>query len=176
MPRFEELDKAQRVARIFSQTGDMQPLCDFMEDYYFKVFDNRDYRLSNELTIKTAFLTLLFNDVFYIMDSETALERGYADLTMIVRPDMRRYKLLDILIEFKYLNLSDTGLKSSEIKSKSFDELKALSSVQEQLTESKAQLAQYQKGLKAKYGEVLQLRTYSVIALGFERVVWFRVA
>jgi len=176
LPRFEELDKAQRVARIFSQTGDMQPLCDFMEDYYFKVFDNRDYRLSNELTIKTAFLTLLFNDVFYIMDSETALERGYADLTMIVRPDMRRYKLLDILIEFKYLNLSDSGLKSSEIKSKSLDELKALTSVQEQLTESKAQLAQYQNGLKAKYGEVLQLRTYSVIALGFERVVWFQVA
>jgi len=175
LPRFEELDRAQRVARVFSQTGDMQPLCDFMEDYYFKVFDNRDYRLSNELTIKTAFLTLLFNDVFYIMDSETALERGYADLTMIVRPDMRRYKLLDILIEFKYLNLSDSGLKSSEIKSKGIDELKSLASVQEQLTESKAQLAQYQKGLEAKYGEVLRLRIYSVVALGFERLVWFRV-
>lgn len=29
---------------------------------YFKVFSNRDYAHSNELTIKTAFLTPLFDD------------------------------------------------------------------------------------------------------------------
>ena len=55
--------------------------------------------MSNELTVKTAFLVLLFNDTFYIMDSETALDRGYADITMIVRPDMRRFELLDFLID-----------------------------------------------------------------------------
>nr|VFK57741.1 MAG: hypothetical protein BECKTC1821F_GA0114240_102011 [Candidatus Kentron sp. TC] len=40
----------------------MQPLCDFVERKYFRVFSNRDYRWSNELTINTAFPTLLFND------------------------------------------------------------------------------------------------------------------
>ncbi len=30
---------------------------------YFKVFDNRDYLQANELAVKTAFLTLLFNDL-----------------------------------------------------------------------------------------------------------------
>ena len=60
-----------------------------MENKYFAVFTNRDYRWSNELTIKTAFLTLLFNDTFYIMDSEAALQRRYSDLTLIVRPNMR---------------------------------------------------------------------------------------
>ncbi|WP_343412139.1 hypothetical protein [Candidatus Amarolinea dominans] len=38
-----------------------------------------------------AFLTLLFDDLFYITDSEPALERSYADMTLIVRPDMRKY-------------------------------------------------------------------------------------
>jgi len=34
-------------------------LSKFVEQRYFKVFDNRDYRWANELTVKTAFLTLL---------------------------------------------------------------------------------------------------------------------
>ncbi len=75
----------RQIAGDFYRTGNMQPLCDFIEQKYFKVFDNRDYRWANELTINTAFLTLLFNDLFYTMDSEASLERGYADLTMIVR-------------------------------------------------------------------------------------------
>jgi hypothetical protein len=52
---------------------------------------------------ETIFLTLLFNDTLYIMDSELALQRTYRDLTMIVRPEMRQYQQLDILIEFKYI-------------------------------------------------------------------------
>jgi hypothetical protein len=37
----------------------MQPLCDFVEQRHFKVFHNRDYRWTNDLTVNTAFLTLL---------------------------------------------------------------------------------------------------------------------
>jgi len=36
------------------------------------VFDNRDYAMANELTIKTAFASVLFNDGWYLMDSEKA--------------------------------------------------------------------------------------------------------
>jgi len=48
------------------------------------------------------------------MDTEPEIRKDYADLTMIIRPDMRKYKLFDILIEFKYVRLSDaevTGTK-----------------------------------------------------------------
>ncbi len=48
----------------------MQPICDFVEQRLFPVLDNRDYRWANEMTLKTAFLTLLFDDTFYIVDSE----------------------------------------------------------------------------------------------------------
>ncbi len=50
------------------------PLCEFVEQRYFKVFHNADYRWANELTVKTAFLTLLYDDILYVMDSE--LERA----------------------------------------------------------------------------------------------------
>ena len=49
----------------------MGPLCEFVEQRYFRVFHNPDYRWANELTVKTAFLTLLYNDILYNMDSET---------------------------------------------------------------------------------------------------------
>jgi hypothetical protein len=140
VPDFKNRNEVQRVNEIFYSTGNIEPLCDFIEQKYFKVFDNRDYRWANELTVKTAFLTLLFNDVFYIMDSETSLERGYADLTMIVRPDMKKYELLDMLIEFKYVGLPEVGLSGEEVRSKGREELKESGPVKEKLEEAQVRL------------------------------------
>jgi len=172
LPDFTGKDAGHKAAQSLYQTGDMQPLCDFVEQHYFNVFDNRDYRWANELTVKTAFLTLLFNDTFYIVDSEPALDRRYADLTMILRPDMRQYTLLDILIEFKYVSLKDVGLRGEQVNQVSRAELKALAPVQQKLAEAKASLNDYRHALETAYGDVLRLRTYSVVAVGFDRLVW----
>jgi hypothetical protein len=165
-------DDAQRAAETLYQYGDMQPLCDFIEQRYFRIFSNRDYRWSNELTVKTAFLTLLFNDTFYIMDSETALERSYADLTMILRPDMRKYQLLDILIEFKYVSLPDADLTGEKAKQMTVDALKAIPHVKEKLSEANSKLMQYRDILINKYGDAMRLHSYSVVSIGFDRLVW----
>ncbi len=168
--------KGQQIAQTLYQTGKMQPLCDFVEQRYFPVFDNRDYRWANELTIKTAFLTLLFNDILYIMDSEPALEREYADLIMIVRPDMRQYRLLDILIEFKYLKLKDElGISKAEARAMSRKDLEALPQVREKMTQARTKLAGYRQALQARYKDTLRLRVYAVTAIGFERLVWQEV-
>ncbi|MEA3339050.1 MAG: AAA family ATPase [Chloroflexota bacterium] len=173
-PRNEEMGR--EAARTLYKTGDMQPLCDFVEQRYFKVFDNRDYRWANELTVKTAFLTLLFNDVLYVMDSEPALERGYADLVMIVRPDMRQYQLLDVLIEFKYVKLKkDAKMSSAEVRQLSRKALLELPKVQEKLAEARSKLDEYRQSLRGKYGDALRLRTYAVVSVGFERLAWTKV-
>jgi hypothetical protein len=172
LPDFVTKDEAQNVARSFYQNGHLQPVCEFIEQRYFKVFDNRDYRWANELTIKTAFLTLLFNDTFYIMDSEPVLERTYADLTMIVRPDMRQYTLLDVLIEFKFVSLNELGLNGEQVRQMNTDELSALPPVKKRLKEANTKLTEYRLILEAKYGKILRLRVYSVIAIGFDRLVW----
>ncbi|MEZ4527448.1 MAG: AAA family ATPase [Desulfobacterales bacterium] len=165
-------DEIVRTARNFYKTGDMGPLCSFIEQKYFRIFDCRDYRWANELTVKTAFLTLLFDDGFYIMDSETSLERGYADMTMIVRPDMRKYPLLDFLMEFKYVSLKDANLSGDQAKETGIGELKALAPVQKKLAESEAKLKDYRKTLLSEYGDLLRLRTYSLVSIGFERLIW----
>jgi hypothetical protein len=171
LPEWTIKDKAMRIVQQFYQTGDLQPLCQFMVETYFKVFSNRDYNWTNELTIKTAFLTLLFNDTFYIMDSETEVGRRYTDLTMIVRFDMRRYQLLDFLIEFKYVKFKEIGLSAEQVKQLSDDELEASEIVKDKFKESKKQLKDYRQTLQSRYGNQLRLHCYSVVAVGYERLI-----
>jgi len=172
LPNVDVLEESNRVIRIFYQTGDLQPLCNFMEETYFALFNNRDLRWANELTIKTAFLSLLFNDTFYIMDSEKALRLEYSDLTMIVRPDMRRFQLQDMLLEFKYVSLGKNKLTCEKVRAMSMTELKNLAPVQTALSESKTKLTGYRQTLNKVYGAKLRLRVYSVVAIGFDKLVW----
>jgi len=49
MPEETERYAAQQLAKVFYQTGNLQAICDFMEQRYFKVFDNRDYKGETEI-------------------------------------------------------------------------------------------------------------------------------
>jgi hypothetical protein len=175
LPETATQDAVATAVQRFYQTGEFQPVCEFVEQRLFSVFDNRDYPPANELTVKTLFLTLLFNDTFYIMDSETALERRYADLTMIVRPTMRQYQLLDILIEFKYVKLNEVKLTGKEVKEMALDDLKKLPTVKQLLSLAVTQLQDYRQRLQRAYQGQLRLRVYAVVAVGFERLVWEEV-
>ncbi len=166
----------RQVARQFYRTGDLQPVCELLEQSYFPVFDNRDYRWADELTVKMAFVMLLFDDILYIMDSETKIARGYGDLILIIRPDLRQAPLWDILFELKYVKLKKQGkLTAVEVKAKSVEELKALPVVQEQFVAARTQLQRYREVLEEEYPGVLRLRTYAVVAVGLERLVWEEV-
>ena len=175
LPSIDNQDRGKDSAKQLYERGDIAPLCRFVEETYFRAFDNRDYLHANELTIKTAFLTLLYNDILYIIDSETALERTYADLTMIIRPEMRRFQLLDILVEFKYVALKQTGMNGAALKALSAEDLKALEPVQKEIAEAKTQVIGYHAKLSNKYGDQLRLRTYVVVAIGFDRIVWTEI-
>jgi hypothetical protein len=163
----------EAVAERFYATGDLQPVCEFIETR-FRVFDNRDYQWSNELMVKTAFLLLLFNDRWYLMDSETELHRRYADLSLILRPDARQYPLFDHILEFKYLALKEDSkhpLTGEQLKTLTVAELRALPLVQRKLAEARVQLQNYAQELQQRYGP-LRLQSHAVVGIGFERFVW----
>ena len=132
--------------------------------------------LSESEFAELTFATMLFNDVWYMMDSEMPLERRFADLTMLIRSDFRRLPLYDFIIEFKYLKLSEVKLSGAELKKLSITELEALEPVTEKLKEAKQQLLDYQSRLEEKSDDRLKLQLISVVAVGFERVVWQMVA
>jgi hypothetical protein len=162
-------DEGKIAAEQVYQYGDIGPLCTFVEQKYFKVFHNPDYRWANELTVKTAFLTLLYNDILYIMDSEAAVGRQRADLTMIIRPDMRRFTILDILIEFKYVSLADAGLSGKAARELTVAALQSLPPMRKMMIEAVDQAREYGRILESRHGN-LRLRRYAVVALGFERL------
>ncbi|EDN66254.1 hypothetical protein BGP_6072 [Beggiatoa sp. PS] len=70
------------------------------------------------------------------------------------------------------MSLGKAGLTGEKAREMRYEEIKALPEVQEKFTEGKAQLLDYEKRLKNKYEDTLQLQTITVVALGFERVVW----
>ena len=162
-------DKGINAAKLLYQKGDIKPVCEFIEQKYFQVFSNRDYLSANELTVKTAFLTLLYNDILYIMDSEPETGRGYADLTMIIRPDKRQYKILDILLEFKFVNLKEANITGEQINKLSQKELETIPAMQTKMKEAKEQLVPYGTALEKKHKN-LRLKKFAVVALGFERL------
>jgi len=174
LPDAYSSDEMLSVSQSLYVQGNIVPLCEFLQTRIFTAFSNRDYRWSNELIIKTAFLAALFNDRLFVMDSEPELERGYADLTMIVRPDMRHYgQLLDVLLEFKYINISDSGLENGDAVLAASDEtLHALPSVQKAFADAQVQLNKYMPRLQKKYGDSMKLCGFTVVAIGFERLLW----
>ncbi len=172
LPGYEVSREREQVCDRFYSYGELEPLAEFIERRLLPVFDNRDLRWSNELTLKTAFLTALFNDSAYIMDSETAIDKGYGDLSMIVRPDMRQYQLLDHLLEFKYIPLKELGLTSEKLAEVSREELRKLPRVQQKLAEADAQLAGYRETLEKSYGPKLKLRTHALVGIGLTRLAW----
>ena len=171
LPEPMERDAGKFAAKKLYEKGDMAHLCRFVEEKYFRVFHNPDYKWASEMTVKTAFLTLLYNDTLYIMDSERETGRGYADLTMIIRPDMRKYTVSDILIEFKYVKLSEAEVTGEKARELTDGELHSLPAMITQMEAARKQLKRYGDDLEKKHGN-LRLRRYAVVALGFERIWW----
>ncbi|KAB2927836.1 MAG: AAA family ATPase [Candidatus Contendobacter sp.] len=171
LPTYEDRQLLESNAEAVYLRGELTPLCDFIEQRYFPVLSNRDYRWTNELLVKMAFLTLLFNDRLYMMVSEIEVDHGYVDLALIVRPDLRRFEALDLLLEFKYVSLKDLKLTGEQLREKTRDELAALPPVQAQLQAAADQAQQYGAALRDRYG-LTDLRAFAVVALGLEQVVW----
>ncbi|MBF0452914.1 MAG: AAA family ATPase, partial [Candidatus Magnetomorum sp.] len=173
-PEPQNRDAGIEAARQAYTKGNLTPLCTFLENHYFKTLSNRDYIWGNELTVKMAFLALLYNDILYIMDSELEINRTYIDLTMIIRPDKRHFEINDILIEFKYIPLSNAKLTGKEARSLTKKELENLPCMKKELKDAKNQAKGYSQKLNKKY-ENLTLKTFIVVSLGFDRLCWNEV-
>ncbi|MBV5272972.1 MAG: AAA family ATPase [Lamprocystis purpurea] len=171
LPTYEDRQTIPRLAETVYLQGDLAPLVAFIEQRYLPVLSNRDYRWTNELLAKIAFLTLLFDDRLYMMVSETEVDHGYSDLSLIVRSDMRQFQALDLLLEFKYLSLKDLGLTGEQVRESTAAELAARPLIQAKLAEAADQAQRYGTALQTRYG-LTDLRLFAVVGVGLERVVW----
>jgi len=161
------------AAEALTREGKMAPLRKYIETTVFPEFHWRDKRWVNELTIKTIFMCLMMDNVNFLLISERQSRSGYADLAMLVRPDRRSFQLKDILIEFKYIKKKDLSVKN--IKKLSDTALFELKPVKKKLTKAKSQAKKYAKELYDEFGDVMQLTTFVVIAVDFERLLYKKI-
>jgi len=164
------------VARALYMEANIAPLCTLLEQRLFSAFSNRDYRWSDEFSVKTAFLATLFNDVLFIMDSEPELNRGYADLSMVVRPDMRHYDIYDVLMEFKFIKPSALAMTGQQAAQADDQVLRNHTVVIDAFGRAEKQLQHYIPALQDQYGEAMNLCVFAVVAVGFERLLWRNIA
>ena len=88
---------------------------------------------------------------------------------MIIRPDMRKFEIFDILLEFKFVTLKEVGLTGDQAKALSRKELEAIPEMQSKMREALQRVKQYGDALEQKY-KTLRLKRFAVISLGFERL------
>ncbi len=88
---------------------------------------------------------------------------------MIIRPDMRRFTILDVLIEFNDVALADAGISGKAAGELTVEALRSLPPMQKALSEAVEQVREYGRILEERRGNQA-LRRYAVVALGFERI------
>ncbi len=159
------------MALRFFRDADLAPVLAFFEEKLLPVLSNRDRGGVNEMVVKSLFLSMLFEDNYYHTLSEPELGKGYADLCLLVRPQMRRYGFFDLLFEFKLVRRKELGKKSEELSGMDDETLRALPPVTKALTEARQQAERYRRALSRRHGTEIDLRTYVVVAVGLERIL-----
>ncbi|HEX3554074.1 MAG TPA: AAA family ATPase [Thermoanaerobaculia bacterium] len=180
LPEPRDSYAAREIALHFFQNGDLSPLLAFFEEKLLPVLSNRDRgALSgknggggvNEMVVKTLFLSMLFDDTRYVAGSETEIERSYADLCLLVRPEMRRYGFFDLLFELKLVRRKELGRTGQEIRRMDVEELRRLPPVAQAFDEAREQVRRYGAALLRRHRGELALHAYVVVAVDVERVL-----
>jgi len=172
---------ARKIAMGVFRDGDLRALLSFFEEKLLPVLSNRDRGAAakepgasgsgvNETAVKALFLSILFADDYYRALSEPELEKGYADLCLLVRPEMRRYGFFDLLFEFKLVRRNVLKKKGQELRDMDEAALRRLEPVAKAFTEARDQAERYRAALVRREGE-LNLRSYAVVAVGLERIL-----
>jgi len=165
----------------FFEDGDLAPLLAFFEEKLLPVLSNRDHGTPptspgrtgsgmNETALKALLLAVLFDDRRFVVHSELEVDRGYADLCLLVRPENRYPHPFDILFELKLVRRKSLGKKGQELREMDEKALRQLPGVRKAFDEARAQARPYREALIAQRGNV-PLRCYAVVAVGLERLL-----
>jgi hypothetical protein len=182
LPDLGESSEARRVAMRFFEDGDLVPLLGFIEDKILPVLSNRDRGAPpkrpgqsgsgvNEMVLKALFLSILFEDTRYVVHSELELEKRYADLCLLVRPENRYPNAFDILIELKLVRRKTLGRKGQELRTMDERALRKLPAVKAALAAARGQVEDYRAALVRQRGDTVRPRGYAVVAVGLERLL-----
>lgn len=181
LPQWQDSSEAREIALDLFLGGHIQRFASFLEERILPILSNRDRNTSssrsgvggggvNEMVLKALVLAILFEDTHYSVFSELEIEHGYADLCLIVRPEKRHLGFRDLLFELKWLHRRDLA-DSADLKSQSRQELALVPAIASMQEAAKGQAQRYRAALQRRLGPLPQLRAFSLVAVGLERVI-----
>ncbi|NJL28134.1 MAG: AAA family ATPase [Thermoanaerobaculia bacterium] len=137
----EQRTARERWVRTFLSSGELEPLLERLETELRPLLSNRDYLRMGEQALKMIFLTLFFDDRRHAIFSELETARGYADVCLLLRPEVRTKapELADLLFELKFVPLAKLGKSGENLAKLENDQLRALPAVAAALGEARAQ-------------------------------------
>ncbi len=177
-----ESSEARRAALRFFTDGELRPLLDFFQEKLFPILSNRDQGAPprkpgqagsgvNEMTLKSIFLSILFDDQRFVPHSELEVEKGYIDLCLLVRPESRYPNPFDVLFELKLVRRKASGKTGRELATMEEAALRELPPVKRAFAEAREQVERYRNALERRYGDAVRRRSYAVVAVGLERLL-----
>lgn len=181
LPQWQDSSEAREIALELFRGGDIQRFAIFLEDRILPILSNRDRNTAppgsgvggggvNEMVLKALVLAILFEDTHYSVFSELEIEQGYADLCLIVRPEKRSSGFRDLLFELKWLQKRELA-GAADLKKVPRQELVAAPAVASILATAKGQAHRYRAALQRRLGPLPELRAFSLVAVGLERVI-----
>jgi len=178
LPRSSDSSEAREIAQQLFRGGDISPLAGFLEERILPVLSNRDRGSVssrggggvNEMVLKALVLAILFEDNVYSAFSELELEQGYADLCLLVRPEKKQLGFQDLLFELKWVQKKELA-SSFDLRNADEGELARQPAVAKALKAAEVQAQRYRAALDRRMGPGLELRSYSLVAVGLERVL-----
>ncbi|HAN10197.1 MAG TPA: hypothetical protein DCP90_06255 [Clostridiales bacterium] len=164
--RYDELAAAMEDMR---KTGTVEHIMEIYERV-IKRLSNRDLRHFNETSCKSIFITLVYTDGIYLIESEKETNGGYTDLYIkegVLYKEAVRYRYM---IEFKHIKEKELKeVESGELKGES-EKRRVLESNNELINkkkeEARAQLYRYMEEHNVQEDSEKELKKYIVIILG----------
>lgn len=170
LPQALDFNAGYKARRRFFETGDIQPVVDFFNQKLLPVLSNRDRGSANELVLKSLLLATLFDEQIYQMQSELEVNKGYADLCLIRRPDQRARWAFDGLFELKWIPRKAFQVSGASLREMPEAELRTRPPVMDAFKQANAQLKRYATEMSASSTD-LNLKCFALVAVGLDRVL-----
>ena len=164
--RYSELIRAMHSMRITGNTNDIM-------DIYEKVINNistKDLTHFNEASCKSIFITLVFTDGIYLIESEREANGGYTDLYLKENYLYAEHVKYRFMIEFKHIK---TGDLKGDLNALSKDEIikQNTTLIDKYKGDAKKQLNKYMQDFNVLQDSDRILKKYTIIVLGRKYIV-----
>jgi hypothetical protein len=137
------------------KNADVKEIMQIYKDVRYEI-SNRDLAFYNEMTSKAIFITILFVDNYYILESEKENREGYADLYLKEGITYKEEVKFRYLIEFKHIKQKEYTKEKLDLKKK----------------EAKEQLEKYKNDYKIKEDGNRLLKKLIIITIGKKDTIY----